>query len=251
MNLRSVLFVLPIIILITGCKKFDEDLYHGVIKNNTADNIHVDFYASSADYCNSTNALRSLTIAPYETLEIPHEFEGGKKLYVDWYSDDYLNTGWGRDSTFVVVNITREMDPAWIINDNKMPARSTWLSNGRYSSTWRAYDARVSAADPSLWNQLAVYDKDRQITFRKNFTGVYTGRDNQGVLHTDNFTFRPEVISTSMGISVRLYIYFGMFGVGVIGPVNPTGSICKDTASSSAFRLPTQQPYLIAYYKVP
>ena len=158
---KAITGVLLMAICAAGCKKTDEVIYHGKIRNTLSEAVHIDFYATEEDYNTNANVAASTVIAPNGAYEIPARFEGGAKYFLDWYTEDFLNTNWGTPTNFNLPNISPDMDPAMTIGQRFSYTRRIFINGNKPTVKWKAVDARSGGA--SVWSALNANEKAREI----------------------------------------------------------------------------------------
>ncbi len=214
-------------IYFSGCEKAEEGTYHGVVRNSIPQNVRLSFYENEADYLKGTNPMYSTTITPNGEWEIPSEMEGGKKVYVDWYSEDYRYTNWAGGSisrfgsnnnvTFNVPNISPEMNPAMTLAGSPTYSRIVCLDKDKDSTSWHAVDAGWGGTS-STWDQLTPEEKYKRFTLRKNLTGRYSYKKSSGEIVHLEFTYQFQNISQDM---VRFTMVYNSGGGSATGMSSP------------------------------
>ena len=244
---KAVPGVLLIAICATGCKKAEEDVYHGKIRNTLNQPVHVDFYATEDGYNTNTSPAASTVIAPNGEYEIPRHFEGGSKYYLDWFTEDYLNTNWGTQTNFNIPNITPEMDPAMAIGQRFSYSRRIFINGNQPTVRWKAVDAK--AGGTSVWASLNASERAREIIINKDLTGTYSYKDDFGFVQQMNFNY---FANSSGSLPTSIFVFFNMSGGGSNYQLSPaastSGAIVLDTIQTTSFFPPENSSFYTYYY---
>ena len=246
-NQKKVLAVL-LLFLALGCNKRDSATYHGAIRNNLGEQVHLDFYATANDYNNSTNILKSVVIPPNGQYEVPGDFATGTSLYLDYYTDNYDKSNWGSNAKFNIVDFSHDLDPVLAINaGNISSAKDIWLGGNKPSAVWKLFDYRYNSI--SYWNLLQNYQRNRQLWLRKDMTGSYLYVDGAGINQTQDFTY--QVTANGQDLS-SIFVQFNDMPGGFysITQAFKGTEIYKDTISAASYFPPEQSgPYNMFFYR--
>jgi hypothetical protein len=248
MRLPNVLLSIALFaVCATGCKKTDEPIYHGKIRNTLNQPVHVDFYSSQADYNTNSNAAAKTVIPPYGDYEIPQHFEGGAKYYMDWFTEDYLNTNWGNETSFNVPNITPDMDPALSISQRFTYARRIFINGNQSSVKWKAVDADQGGS--SVWASLSANQRSREIIINKDLTGTYSYKDDFGTVQKMDFRYFANNGGSSPG---SIFVFFNTSGGGsnyqLSAAMTNSGTLILDTIQTTSFFPPENSSFYTYYF---
>ena len=190
--------------LVFGCSKDNKNLINPVTSslqkpavqyyvfaNNLTTSVRVNIYKNVNDYNSDNNLFITLHIPSGTLNKIPFtSLDTNATYYVDWYSDDYLNTNW----------LTFSSNPGRMTprrNDTLFPIltpphfglyRPVVLSGYKTQSSWKAYDA-YDYSHINIWGAISANTQYRMLSLNKDMTAVYTYKDASGNVVTQNFSY--------------------------------------------------------------
>lgn len=184
--MRNILLALSAVLLMlctASCGKKNKLKGPYTFENNTGETINLRMYKTLDDYANSTNPTLAVRMAPGDTYKWNYTdgdemLQQDKTFYMDWYTDDYRMSNWGR---FYDPNPSHLVeDPPYVFTRKRYGSnicvllpydttywRQTVIRGNENEVLWKAIDARDRKRDTSIWKTLTNDERDCELLIRK------------------------------------------------------------------------------------